>query len=111
MATRDCRECQEWIFDEQTGERTKHKRPNPNLTPCRVSKCAKGTPENQLSLTPQNMAAYLHYCECRAVRSFPDDPLVRLHAATIRAVEDSIERLRSEQSVMGNLLALSRGRR
>jgi hypothetical protein len=52
--------------------------------------CPKGTPEVPLSLTPENQQAYRFDRECRAVNEFPNDPLVRRHAALIRAVEESL---------------------
>ena len=58
-----------------------------------------------VDLTPQNLEVYWHYKECRAVGRFPRDPLVSLHAATIRAVEDQQEELRADARI-GRLLAL-----
>ncbi len=53
--------------------------------------CPKGTPENQKTLTPANLDCYMHYRQCRAVGSFPDDPLVRQNAEIIRTQEDLFE--------------------
>lgn len=41
-----------------------------------------------VELTDRNWEAYSHYLECKAVGSFPDDPIVRRNAAIIRSVED-----------------------
>lgn len=43
-------------------------------------------------MTEQNWQAYEHYRECRAVGQFPDDPIVRRNAATIRQIEDAYDR-------------------
>lgn len=53
------------------------------------------------------MSAYVHYLECRATGTFPDDPLVRRNAAAIRAVEDSVARIRSEQAAYSPLASLA----
>jgi hypothetical protein len=94
VAYRDCEHCQKWKYDEETGEvemfgKVPMERPNPDLTPCRVKKagCPKGTPEHQRSLTAQNHQAWLFHRECRAVRQWPDDPVVRANAAVIDLAE------------------------
>lgn len=56
--------------------------------PCRDHRgCPKGTPEEPKTLNKINEICYRHYLECRAVGSFPDDPLVRQNAAIIMEVE------------------------
>lgn len=35
--------------------------------------------------------AYRHYLECKATGHFPDDPIVRQNAGTIRMIEDVTE--------------------
>jgi Pyruvate/2-oxoacid:ferredoxin oxidoreductase delta subunit len=91
VATRDCADCQMHVYDEQTGERALHAgrpvvRPAGTQPACRTCRgCPKGTPENPKSLSSKNMHAYLHYLECQAVGQFPDDPIVRRNAATIRS--------------------------
>ena len=57
--------------------------------------CPKGTPENQLSLSPQNWLAFRHYRECQAVGYSPeerDDPIVRRNASLISAAESRKEK-------------------
>src|SRR3954464_6059038 len=90
------------MFDEDTGliqfgrdgqPETRLKQLGPSfLAPCQDPNrgCPKGTPENPRSLCPENVEAYEHYLECRAIGSFPDDPIVHRNAALIRAVEDDI---------------------
>lgn len=65
------------------------------LPPCSQGPqaCAKVSPEAGHELNERNTLAYLHYMECRATGSFPDDPVVRYHAAIIRNVEDESERM------------------
>ena len=114
VAVRDCNHCKAWQYDEETGEVTKRggqpvKRPDPSKTPCRLRGigCPKGTPENPKSLYPKNQHAYQHYLECRAVGQFPDDPLVKKHAAIIHMVEDSVEKQHREITLI-HLKAISR---
>lgn len=94
VATRDCAECQRFVFDERTGRKQFHgglavARPPGTQPPCRIPHvgCPKGTPENLRSLSTINQAAYRHYRECATTSRFPDDPLVRRHAALIDQVE------------------------
>ncbi len=111
VASRDCGDCQKWQYDESTGKRytsgnTKRLVPRHGPTPCRTHVgCPKGTPENQLNLTPENTQVYLHYLECRAVGEFPNDPIVRNNAALIRSVEDEFQQkqaaIRHRQIVNG----------
>ncbi len=99
VAFRDCRHCQQFVYDEETGRPYENpprsgqfvSRPPAAPPPCRLPGvgCPKGTPEAPLSLTPANRAAYRHYRECLATGLFPDDPLVRRNAAIIRAQEDA----------------------
>jgi len=120
VATRDCADCLVHLYDETTGEvvmgRDKvapRKRDRSCPAPCRkdpLKGCPKGTAENPISLTPQNERAVIHYRECAAVGTFPDDPIVRRNAAIIRSIEQAVERSRqSELSEIITLLALRRG--
>ena len=99
VAHRDCSDCEAHVYDEKTGRRMEHagkpvRRPIGTLPPCRTraNGCPKGTPEDSRALTDTNWQAYQHYCECRAVGQFPDDPIVRRNAALIREAADSAER-------------------
>ncbi len=99
VAFRHCTHCQTYVYDETTGRPYEHPphsgrlipRPPGALPLCRIVGvgCPKGTPEDPRSLTHENQAAYRFDRECRAVGNFPDDPLVRRHAALIRAAEQS----------------------
>lgn len=65
-------------------------------TPCRF--CPKipadkdKTPEHAVELSDRNWRAYAHHMECRAVNSWPDDPIVRRNARIIRALLDEVDR-------------------
>lgn len=64
-------------------------------------------PENAVEVTPQLLDAFGFYEECRAVGSFPADPLVRACAVEFRAAEESIQRAESRRlalTVLGNAI-------
>ena len=50
--------------------------------------CPKIDPDSGVELNEANRQAYEHYLECRAVGSFPDDPIVKHNAKVIRQMED-----------------------
>ena len=62
-------------------------------------------PGNAVEITDRTWKIYRHYRECRAVGQFPDDPIVRAHAAEIRAVEDQLER-RKERQLLQTIVAM-----
>jgi hypothetical protein len=106
VAERDCRMCQEWLYEEsgaravRPGTNEPIRRPQVVSTPCRTPQgCPKGTPDSQRSLTPQNRRCYEHYMRAKATGRFPDDPLVAHHAGIIRAVEEAAERRRHRELV------------
>jgi hypothetical protein len=79
-------------------------------TPC--YKCPKIPPDAPakerryaVELSEKNERVYQHYLECAAVSRFPDDPLVRRHAALIGSVLDDVERSERRQERQ-TLLAL-----
>lgn len=45
---------------------------------------------------PVNAAVWKHFQECDAVSRFPDDPIVKMNAAIIRATLARIERERQD---------------
>ena len=61
------------------------------------------------SLSPENEQVWEHYRECRAVGQFPDDPLVRRHAALIRETEDECHRF-LERTKLYEMFSLLAGR-
>ncbi|MCH9775894.1 MAG: hypothetical protein K0U90_05610 [Planctomycetes bacterium] len=91
VAFRDCQHCQKYLYDEEAGKVREH---NEQLTelilppPCRSGKCAKGTPDNPKTLSLKNQQTYQHWKECKAVGQFPNDDIVRKHAAVIQELVD-----------------------
>lgn len=103
VAYRSCQSCQEYLYDEDTGQVSidrkfatprAEKRPAVMPPPCRTCiGCPKGTPENSRELSPKNRLAYEHYLQCRAVGDFPKhDAIVRRNAAIILGVYDGYQR-------------------
>lgn len=96
LASRSCDSCQKlWYLDNgdvlKDVNGVEQVRPYGALPSCRTEfGCAKGTPENQKSLNPQNRWAYHHFLECESTGTFPDDRIVRHNAEVIRrAVRDA----------------------
>lgn len=106
FANRDCQHCLKYEYNEGTGEpRLFNGKPllrhskNPPLCKTRDG-CPKGTPEKPNTLTPKNRQAYIHHLECKAVYSFPDDPIVRRNARMIQFVVDrSNEQKRAKELI------------
>ncbi|WP_417386929.1 hypothetical protein [Gimesia sp.] len=99
VAFRDCDHCQDYLYDETTGKvKMFHGEPVERLpsvpAPCRCKGCPKGTPERQKVLSPKNYRTYQHWKECKAVGQFPDDAIVRNHAAIIQELHDLAEEIR-----------------
>lgn len=104
VAFRSCESCKKWLYNEETGKieqrrvgTTKEQRyvdvPRTTPPPCETAAgCAKGHWRNPKSLNERNQMAYLHYRECRAVGSFPDDAVVRKNASVIHELEEVSER-------------------
>ena len=97
VATRDCGDCQLFVYNEDTGERAKFNnkpvpRPPGTGPPCTKGPdiCPKGSPTAGRELTTRNWLAYLHYQQCKATGNFPDDSIVSRNAGVIRQVEDSL---------------------
>ena len=107
---RTCYDCRRYIFADtarEMGEQcfTRDRdgrmtlpvhRPRNSAPPChQCPKIPDGElprPENAVEMTEQNWRTYQHYRECRAVGVFPDDPIVRRNAATLRGIEDAAGR-------------------
>ena len=101
VAFRDCAHCQRFVYDEETGQpqtinrgtmlvpRNQH-----NPPPCRLERgCAKGTPEQPVTLNPANEQAWEFHKQCKAVGQFPADALVRQNAAIIEDIAEQQQRL------------------
>lgn len=105
VAHRDCKRCQKYCFDEETGKETKkagllmlrHNEP----PPCETSSgCAKISPTAGVSLNQRNVQAYLHYLECKATGQFDDDSIVKRNAGLVRRIEDNFERMERRRTTM-----------
>lgn len=93
VAGRDCNSCREWWYGPNGRPLVDSqglKRKRVGVVPCETQiGCPKGHYSNQTDLSQKNQNAYEHYLECRAVCSFPDDPIVRRNAKIIRQAEES----------------------
>ena len=92
----DCEKVPERVFDEKGIEIPKN--------PATVKKL-RG---HAVEMTPIIAKAWQHYLECRAVGSFPDDPIVRQNAALFRHVADEADKQRDvdrEQRLIESILA------
>lgn len=122
VAFRPCLECCKHFYDNAgkpiAGRRGE--RPEGSMLPCGWmredgqwhqvapgSDCPKGNPVVPNSLTPENMEAYQHYLECRAVGEFPRSARIRQNAGLIRWVEDAVTR--SQANVSGLMVAMFGG--
>jgi hypothetical protein len=122
MIQRTCEECQKYVYQDTIEEMSSEKlidkrtslpllRPPGGRLPCqrcpRVAHVAAKDkhPGNAVDIMERTWKIYRHYRECRAVGQFPDDPIVRSHAAEIRAVEDQLER-REERQLLQTIVAM-----
>lgn len=94
VATRDCNDCQKYVYDEKTGQRALFRgkpipRPASTGPPCHYGpdRCPKVSPDSGLALSDKHVITYNHYLECRAVGQFPDDAVVRRNARVIYVAE------------------------
>jgi hypothetical protein len=110
VAHRSCADCKKYLHDDRGeffGDIVRRPlkiglpllRPPGTPTPCFICpKIPDDAPERSATyatdMTERNRQVYRHYQECRAVLRFPDDPLVRRHAAIIRGIEDVYYHLR-----------------
>lgn len=122
VAARPCGDCRKYQYDDRgpgrMGPRMGRRgnplpRPPGTPPPCWMCpKIAPGDdprPENAQELSPHNERAYWHYLECRAVGHFPDDPLVRSHAAVVAAAERHAERVHQTRTGLTVLHSLAGG--
>ena len=131
VADIDCRLCLKYEINIETGiaetddatgeplERLPADADHPQgWAPCRLhaigkrkEPCPKGTPENPASLTERNERAYEHYKECEATNQWPDDGIVRRHAAIIRSVERDFHAHQQEVAMTSILIKAMAGER
>lgn len=108
------------VYDHESGVREEFPagsgrpvlRPAGMSPPCESGPgvCAKVSPNAGVELNDRNQETYRHYLECRAVGNFPDDPVVREHAAIIRSVEDAADRIeRRENAAMMRAYSMAAG--
>ena len=94
VAYRSCEDCQKFIYDHETGEKRENKETGEGVPriegtalPCEGKGCPMGTPDKRRALTPNNLLAWVHYQECKAVGDFPKDATVKRNAGLIAAAE------------------------
>lgn len=112
VAWRDCRRCQQYVFDHESGKELTDRAGNPierpkgTRPPCGYSpdKCAKRSPDAGLGLSLKNRGAYEHYMRCKATGRFPDDPIVAHCAGLIRQMEDACDAESQRIASMTSLL-------
>lgn len=104
IAFRNCEHCLQYEFNEESGTVVEFNgkpivRHPKNPPMCKTPQgCPKGSPEKPNTLSGENKRAYIHYLECKAVGSFPDDPIVRMNARLIQSVLDqAIEKKRIDE--------------
>lgn len=121
-ATRTCQSCRTYAYNSE-GEICRIPQKSPTGTPVRrtplevlpCGNCPKIPPGaeplsvNAIELTAQNARVYVHYLECKYTNSFPDDPLVKRHAAIIGLIEDACDRNEMSQLVSLGILTRSAG--
>lgn len=119
IAGRSCDDCVRWHYLEDgtpyyRSDGTRVRRPKGVVTPC--GNCpkipmsippAERTPETgrRYEMTLRSRKALRHYQECRAVGTFPDDPLVRRNASILHEIDQACER-RQRRQEMELLLAM-----
>lgn len=109
IANRSCADCKKYVY-KSNGEllrRPAHVgepvlRSPGSPTPCwSCPKIPADEPEKTsagaIELTEKNRQAFWHYQQCKAVGSFPDDPIVRRNAAIIASVLKQIDDLRLDR--------------
>jgi hypothetical protein len=107
IANIDCDRCFQYVYDLDKGEpvmwRGKPASRKGVPPPCK-KKCPKRGPDEFSTLLPINQECLQHYMECTATGNFPDDPLVKRHAAILRNIEREVEKLRRREDL--NLVAM-----
>lgn len=106
-----------WVYDLKTGQPQlyggRKLKQHPKGPPCvqEPGICPKGKP-GESDLTEQNQRVVRHFEECRAVGEFPDDGVVREHAALLeRLYRRAEEQRRTDQIVLGLAKILVKSRR
>lgn len=104
VATRSCDDCKKWQYRPDgtlmiRGRPQDGGKPILRTTPTPCFECPKvpadateRSSEYAQEPSARSWKIYRHYRECRAVRQFPEDDLVRRHAGIIRRIEAAWER-------------------
>lgn len=121
IAERSCGDCQRYFYYDrgpgEFGDRVMRggkpvPRPKGIKPPCgwcpKIPPGDEPIPENAVVLSDKNVAALIHYRECRAVGDFPADAIVRRNAALIRGAEDVAERVNQARSGVATLAGIRR---
>lgn len=119
--------CEAWMYDSDGNQTLRldatgtKKVPVPRVkgtvTPCfkcpKIPQGAAPCRASAIEMSTKNRMAFLHYQECRAVGSFPDDSIVRRNARIIRDAYDDVERsdMMTFQATIGALVAVSGAKR
>ncbi|QDV53830.1 phage major capsid protein [Gimesia fumaroli] len=87
--------------------------PAPCCNPKHPKGCPKGTAQKPKVLSSKNLKVYQHWKECKAVDLFPDDDIVKKHAAIIQEIVDQANEHKQMHMMslmmMGNPRKLSGG--
>jgi hypothetical protein len=97
---RTCKSCITFIYNEDGTicKRAGQPQPRPKGVPTPCDRCPKipddapKSPEHAIEPTSRSLAVIDHYDGCRAVASFPDDPIVKANATIIRRFMDDLEK-------------------
>lgn len=110
---RDCQHCLKYLYDEESGQLSKFRNepverivPAPCCNPRHEKGCPKGTAEKQKVLNSRNEKVYEHWKGCKATGLFPDDEIVKKHAALIQEVVESVKEVK--QMKMMSLMMLGK---
>jgi len=116
LAMLPCSECQQWVHDLKTGKPTLYGgqkvKQHPSGPPCvqEPGICPKGKP-GESDLTDQNERVWQHFRQCRATGEFPDDGIVKRHAAILEPIVAGAERRRQSNELvvgLGKIFARTR---
>ncbi len=120
IAARSCEDCVRYLYYDRGpndfGERVERggipiprgKSPTPCMWCPKIPAGARPAPENAIELSLQNLQAWTHYRECKAVGSFPHDAIVRMNAGIVAEAEAAAERMRQARSGLGLLGLLAK---
>ncbi len=118
IAARPCDECKQFLYDDRGNLMTRGgpggtpvARPKGSKPPCATCpKIPPGTerpgPEQAVELSADLRQAFQFYRECKAVGSFPNDPIVRWLSAQFAAAESHCDKVSAHRSQLTVLAAV-----